>query len=173
MDVWTKRFAFLALNAVAWAILLAVMLFRSGENLSGAGFPQILFVSGALGAVLANYRRLAEIPETQTAVDAALRQTATIQIFLSPIIGGLFALLLWMLFFSGLVQGSLFPKIQFTNNDYRNWHDLMASTLPEKNFDAAKGLVWAFVAGYAERFVPNMIDRLARKVSVEKEDRVQ
>ncbi|KND60270.1 hypothetical protein BVER_05010c [Candidatus Burkholderia verschuerenii] len=163
MDIWKRRFTLLAIIALIWIAIFGVSLVTTAKDNYSAGLPGMLFVSGALGAVLANYRRLSEIPESAIEKESTLRKTADLQIFLSPFVGGMFALLLWMLFYSGILSGSLFPKFTGTNCAYSGWQDLMAKTQPEKFSDAAKGVIWAFVAGYAERFVPNAIDRLARE----------
>ena len=39
-------------------------------------------------------------------------------------------------------------------------YEFAYNTVPETNLDAAKAIVWAFVAGFAEGFVPNFIDKL-------------
>ncbi|WP_323120049.1 hypothetical protein [Burkholderia alba] len=161
MTEWTKRFLCLALNAAMWLTAMGVLLFIIGSHDKSSFFPVLLFTVGGVGAVLANYRRLSEIPEQMADINLTLRRTAIVQIFVSPFIGGTFALLLWMLFFSGILQGSLFPVIEGADQLYSNFHDLMANTHPYSYVDAAKGVVWAFVAGYAERFVPNVIDRIA------------
>jgi hypothetical protein len=163
MTEWTKRFLWLALNAAVWIGLMVVMLVRIHSDPNSGGLPSLLFATGALGAVLSTYRKLAEIPDTQEEADKTLRRTAALQIFVSPFIGGTFAELLWMMFFSGILQGGVFPKICGTEGTYTNWHDLMSLTRPCAYADGAKGIIWAFVAGYAEGFVPSVIDRLARE----------
>lgn len=85
------------------------------------------------------------------------------QFYLSPLVGGIFGLLLWMSFFGGMIQGSLFPTIDGIDKPYTNFFNLMAHTRPASYSDAAKGIVWSFLAGYSERFVPNILDRLAEE----------
>jgi hypothetical protein len=43
---------------------------------------------------------------------------------------------------------------------------------PKTYADAAKIVVWSFIAGYSEKFVPNLIARLADRASKHDEDNV-
>lgn len=87
-----------------------------------------------------------------------------LQIFLSPLFGGLFAFVLYGVFAAGLIQGSIFPAFNGTQDDYETPHDFAAKTLPATNQDAAKAILWAFVAGFAEGVVPNFIDKLIKDI---------
>jgi hypothetical protein len=163
MDEWTKRFLWLSGNAALWIGGLTIMVFWFAKDPRYSDLPALLFVTGGVGAVLANYRRLSEIPEESAEVSKLLRRTALLQLCVAPFIGGTFALLLWMLFFTGILKGSLFPTIVGIEQPYNDWYHLMKCTRPETFADAAKGTIWAFIAGYAERFVPNVIDRIAKE----------
>lgn len=64
--------------------------------------------------------------------------------------GAIFAILMLTLFIGGFVQGNLFPAFSTTT-----WLGL--------NFrvnDWGKLVVWSFVAGFSERIMPNLFDRL-------------
>jgi hypothetical protein len=67
----------------------------------------------------------------------------------------------FLLFMSGMVSGSLFPTfhepaVPYTPQDRSFWQEL----LPNKSVDYAKLFLWSFIAGFAERLVPDMIDNL-------------
>jgi hypothetical protein len=55
------------------------------------------------------------------------------------------------LFIGGFVQGNLFPS--FSNNT--TW-----LTLNFRVGDWGKLVIWSFVAGFSERIMPNLFDRL-------------
>jgi hypothetical protein len=75
-----------------------------------------------------------------------------------------FALFLYVAFLSGVIKGPLFPEFQGTDGEpYLDMMDFMTKCKPKTNLDTAKALVWAFIAGYAERFVPNLIQELEKK----------
>jgi hypothetical protein len=84
------------------------------------------------------------------------------QIFLSPVFGGLFAFVLYGVFAAGIIQGEIFPAFRSTQEDYTTPYDFADQTLPATNEDAAKAILWAFIAGFAEGFVPNFIDKLVK-----------
>ena len=81
-------------------------------------------------------------------------------ISLSPLTGGFLAIILFLLFISGLLGGSLFPS--FENNEYSHSKQFSAFLATQfKEFtDIAKAFFWSFLAGYSERFVPGIIDRI-------------
>lgn len=85
-----------------------------------------------------------------------------LQIFLSPIFGGLFAFVLYAVFAAGIIQGEMFPKFKGVEEEYSTPYEFADKTLPATNADLSKAIVWAFIAGFAEGFVPNFIDKLIK-----------
>jgi len=82
-----------------------------------------------------------------------------------------FALVLYMMFISGLVSGDIFPKFVHATIEeggaYANMKGFVTIVDPESYKDVAKILVWSFIAGYSERFVPNLIARTLNTVNQE------
>ncbi len=62
-----------------------------------------------------------------------------------------------------MLQGPLFPKfVDLSKEKY----DSLASVfliVPASPLDAAKALLWAFVAGFSEKLIPNILDQLAKR----------
>lgn len=84
--------------------------------------------------------------------------------YVSLFLSGILGFVAYGLFMSGLLQGELFPK--FSDNidePYVDLYKFLVSVQPAENSDAAKVIVWAFVAGFSERFIPNVLDSLVSK----------
>ena len=164
MDQWTQKFMHLTATAIICLGGLAYELFSISADSSKSNLPLLLFLCGASGAVIANYQRLAALSLDKGRIDDRLRGSmVSIQLYISPAVGGTFALVLWAAFFSGLIKGDFFPLIDGTDQAYNNFHDLMTNTRPHQFKDAMKGVFWSFLAGYSEKYVPNILDRLAQK----------
>lgn len=76
-----------------------------------------------------------------------------------------FAFLLYFMAVGGLIGGDLFPKFTETAlKQGENWNmELFITNVnPETYKDIAKILVWSFIAGYSEKFVPNLISKLLK-----------
>jgi len=72
-----------------------------------------------------------------------------------------FALFLYVAFASGIVGGGLFPTFDGVKDvPYKHMMKFLVDCKPLTNQDAAKMFVWAFIAGYLERFVPNLIQKV-------------
>src|SRR4029078_4561252 len=80
-----------------------------------------------------------------------IESSRTAIILQSMFTGAAFALVLWLMFLGGLLSGELFPK---------EIAGPLTSPIPK---DLAKLLVWSFIAGFAERFVPDLLDKLGLK----------
>jgi len=77
--------------------------------------------------------------------------------------GVFFAIVLTLIFAGGLISGSLFPKYPTITppNDF-NLLDFLKNLMPQGFENQYKLLFWCFVAGFAERFVPDVVDGLIK-----------
>jgi hypothetical protein len=132
----------------------------------------IVLIMGVLGAYVSVQRRLQTMPaEGDPIVGIFELQKNRFNICLAPISGAIFSALLYLMFIGGLVQGSLFPHI-ITANPPEPSNDLwvyLANVGAVSVPDLAKLFVWSFISGFAERLVPDALDRLAlsRRASAE------
>ena len=97
-------------------------------------------------------------PQSVPSVGESLTDTTNLHFLgagltVSAVSGAIFAAILYLLFASRLLHGGPFPTV---DNGDKSLEDL------------AKLLIWCFIAGFAERFVPDALDRLVSRSSKEK-----
>ena len=94
-----------------------------------------------------------------------------LSILLIPINGGIFAVVLMLIFLSGILQGAMFPEythtVEFDKTNLEalviSFTDWTKTTFPKTGEDVAKLMFWSFVAGFSERFVPQIIRKTTDK----------
>lgn len=130
------------------------------ENKNSTQFIMITRVSifsavmsfGALGAAISVITRARQ--GDREAISVTKREIHSVQT-----IGAVFALILSLIFMGGLIAGSLFP-----NSETFYYVIYLPAAF-------AKLLVWSFIAGFSERFVPNVLKNLTRRSGAEKDER--
>lgn len=119
------------------------------------------FECGLLGGFVSIQQRLRKIQGEEL----ALLSESWATILVIPIYGGIFALVLYVLFLSGLVEGHLFPSFYMPAfNTPPTTSDLVAflkTSYPASGPDVAKFIFWSFVAGFSERFVPQIVHQVS------------
>ena len=117
-------------------------------------------------------RRVNSLPSRGESLSDIVELAGGTGIYLAPITGAIFAMVLFMLFTSQIIGGPMFPKIATpTNEAAKGWTfiDFALQTGAKTGVDWAMLLIWSFIAGFAERFVPDTLDRLiARQAQDEK-----
>ena len=116
----------------------------------------MIVVAAILGSTVNESRKDRVGAETDLNVWVYLSWKALIAVVL--------ALFLFVVFMSELLQGPLFPKPK-TGSDYVGLVAYLKEVGPEKTSDASKVILWSFVAGYSERFVPNLISQLINRAA--------
>ena len=163
----------LTINCIALILLCAVALggILVWCGLHNADFLAMLscvLYAGIVGGFVSSQRRMQNIPsEGDPLISVFGLDNAGYYLWLSPLLGAIFAVILALMFVAGLLKGSVFPDffvpLRGTARGLPFFH-FTWDTLPTSSAEYAKVLVWAFLAGFAERLVPDSLDRLASKI---------
>lgn len=150
---------FAALSLVAAAVIFgATYLFSERFLVSWFAFE-----CGIIGGFVSIQQRLKKIGDEEL----TLLSESWATILVIPIYGGIFSLVLYLLFLSGLIEGHLFPKFWVphfqqppTTEDIRAF---LTKSYPSSAADFAKFAFWSFAAGFSERLVPQIIQSVASR----------
>lgn len=120
--------------------------------------PIAAFAAGIIGGFVGLQRRLKSLSDN----DLVLLAHSWVYVCISPLIGGVLAVVLYVLFISTLVSGDLFPKfvpdaVNAGFADRKNFSAIF--NVHGDAVDYAKMLFWSFVAGFSERFVTDIISK--------------
>lgn len=129
----------------------------------------VVFMLGSAGGITSTYMRFKDLPSNIFDLNDSSnnRIMAIVQIYASPIIAGIFGWLCYSLFLSGAIKGSLFPEFIGTDDNYDNIRQLFLGIKPKTLKDATLALLWAYIAGFSEKMIPNILDRLTNKYQEE------
>lgn len=143
---------FLALAVLFALALSATILFADTRHVVFL----VVVASGLIGGFVGLQRRLKEL----TVDDLKLIAKSWVYTCLSPLVGGILALLLYVLFLSGLLSGDIFPH--FVPDEAAQKLTGFASIFQQHGDgykEYAKLVFWCFVAGFSEHFVTDVISR--------------
>ena len=126
---------------------------------------ELAALAGLFGGFVSVQQRL----QTSTDVDPFFKRLELSAgwgsiVLLAPLMGMVFAIVLFEIFVTGAVSGTLLPsfvKVDPRAADASTFRSFGIGSTPATPGDWAKLSVWGFVAGFAERFVPDVVSRLA------------
>lgn len=122
---------------------------------------------GIIGGFVSSQRRMQAISsDADPLITVYGLDNAGYYLWLSPLLGAIFAVVLCFMFIAGFVEGTVFPEFSKFVGKSVGFFDFTWHTLPRSSADYAKLFVWAFLAGFAERLVPDNLDRLATKLAM-------
>ena len=143
-DIAMKIFLSVATACVAVA-LLEVFDPRQLSNFAGEWrIYLVAAAAGASGAAVSTTVRLYRVdPRHEPLLTWMSLEQGKPSLWVAPVLGAVFGMVLVLLINAGVISGALFPA---------NLDD------PAR---APKLMIWAFIAGWAERFVPDVLNKLA------------
>lgn len=134
------------------------------------GVFQLAIFAGAIGGTVSLIQRVQALPEADPLLFRLSGWTMIIQsLLVPPLVGAFFAGLLFLIFASGVLSGDFFPKFILppASPIGVDFNAFFFKTAPESGKAFALIVVWSFIAGFAERFVPDTIDRLTAQRTAE------
>lgn len=148
-------------NRLAASLAMLVVLMIGGGLLSVQDpneiitAPMAAFATGVVGGFVGLQRRL----KSMSSDDLTLLANSWVYVCLSPLVGGILAVVLYVLFISTLVSGELFPK--FVPDDPSRIGKGFAGIFAVHGDSVAysKMLFWSFVSGFSERFVTDIVSK--------------
>lgn len=157
----------LAASALSTApILMGHVNLRAGIDLGYA----LALSAGISGAIVSTMIRLYRFDARHEPLLTWLNlEQGKNSIFVTPFLGGVFATILVILMRGDLLQGPLFPNlmeaIPASPEGVGNqcWNNLQPTFVKGcKNYaDISKLIIWCFISGWSERFVPDVLDKLS------------
>ena len=143
--------------------VMVIVLVAGGLVASGVGSleaivvpaPLAAFAAGMIGGFVGLQRRLKGMSED----DLVLLANSWVYVCLSPLVGGILAVVLYVLFISTLVSGELFPRFVADAEGSGNADFSAIFAVHGGAVDYAKMMFWSFVAGFSERFVTDIVSR--------------
>ncbi|AXK40918.1 hypothetical protein [Crenobacter cavernae] len=148
--------------SVIWRKLLLIFVLLLGISiplsLLGGPFtvPLLTFIAGNVGGYVGIHRSLSGLKD-QEVVELS---TSWLGLIVPSFVGGILACVLYTLFISGIIRGELFPNI--VNDSGAAPEDFGAIFHQHADGPAAyaKLLFWAFVAGFNQQYVVDVIDSI-------------
>ncbi|MCP8689628.1 hypothetical protein [Marinobacterium sedimentorum] len=128
----------------------------------------VVILSGVLGSFVSALNRIYSskdiFPITSYSVFLSGNSMYLIAYSSIPaLVGAISSTILYVVFASEIIVGSFFPgfSCKLANTDCSEFQEFLTSWSPRDAQDYAKAIVWGFVAGFSERFVPDILNRVA------------
>jgi hypothetical protein len=154
---------------VVWTLIVAVVsgIFAWRQAPPLANVFVWIFYLGVVGGYISALRRIQALELDGDPLVSIYRiEASAYALWLSPLLGGTFAIILSLLFIGGVLSGKFFPSFEPVGTGINSLHAFLWAFHPKDYSDYALLLVWSFVAGFAERLVPDTLDKMIAEQKV-------
>ncbi|MBY0578052.1 MAG: hypothetical protein K2P57_03300 [Burkholderiales bacterium] len=161
----------------AFSVIFLWFNFYSKYGLRLPEVPLILMVvfagmSGAFASILQRIQNFKSqsFGQNENANMLSALDYGRLGVYFALISGAVFSTVLFLVFTAQILKGPFFPEIYTPKDNVSKglpFSLFSAATNPADGIEYAKLLVWSFLAGFAERLVPDVLDRVAKKVQTD------
>jgi len=149
--------------------ILTVWIMYYSKGNDARPFLPVIILAGSLGALfsaLIRFYNFTDLPRILLEGEASTRtkQYLVVYSFVPGVVGAISATVLYVIFASELITGHLFPSFVCKDAHCYTFLEVLQSWSPNDPTDYSKAIVWAFVAGFAERLVPDTLRNLSRSM---------
>ena len=134
--------------------------------------PLLLVVAlcGSLGALFSSLVRLYQLRDLPVALAAPQvvslnRKQLLVYTLSSPVIGSIAATCIYLVFAGEVFSNEMFPEFSCKLTACDSFHEFLSAWGPKTASDYSKAILWGFAAGFAERLVPNSLDKLSNSLA--------
>lgn len=157
---------------VSFGVGVGIIVYISWSGSSSTLTVPIIMLCGVLGGFVGIQRRLKDF----TVEDLKILAASRVYLILAPMVGGVLAIVLYVIFLANLFQGDIFPRFGIAPNINETDVDfgllsIFLYVFPESFADSAKLIFWSFVAGFSERFVIDVIGKFEGRAVSKIEER--
>lgn len=152
---------FISALVVGVALLIMIKTMRMDMILDA------VLAAGALGGFVSSLRRLYSFQDVFPRGDyGRLFRRVNVYVIayslVPPLVGMIGAVALYLLFAGGVLTGIAFPAFECAQNGNGciNFQDFVSFWRPVDAESNAKAVIWGFIAGFSEQFVPDLLSRL-------------
>jgi hypothetical protein len=150
-------------------VFVAIFIIYRTSNPNTKLIPALLpvVIAGAIGGFVSVQQRIQSAPTGGDAIRGVLSlYDGWFSVYLSPLTGAISATILYLLFLGDFLKGSMFPEIDAKGVAGRviDFQAFFSTIGPKDGVEYAKLIIWAFIAGFAERLVPDTLNRLVESV---------
>lgn len=118
-------------------------------------YPLLYFLMGSMGGLVSIYQRMDSIEKEKLQIFAG----DIFSFLIIPLMGGVFSLILFIMFLANLIAGQFFPSYSIDVGDNSMFYEKIINLRTDFS-GFAKSLFWAFLAGFSERFVLNKLKKI-------------